>query len=121
MSEMSSLTEGHAENCVTRFKQGMIDCHVRLGTGMWLDIDVFSTEECFRAFNRERFNIVHKLASVIVTLAGVALSVFIGEDTALDFHNSATCVVLGWDQHERILLTFQVIGGDFNDLWVDFT
>ena len=91
---MSTLTEGHTENCITGFKQSVVNCHIRLAAGVRLDVDVFNAEKSLRALNREGFNSVHELASVVVAFAGVAFGVFIGEDTGLGLHNGTAGIVL---------------------------
>ena len=66
MRQMSTVAQIHREHLVTGLQHGIINRHVRTGTGMWLDVGVFRTEKFFRAVNRQLFNGIYVLASSYV-------------------------------------------------------
>ena len=53
---------------------------VRLCARMRLDVGETATEQLFRAVDRELLDLVRRVAALIITLARIALGVFVGED-----------------------------------------
>ncbi len=85
---------------------------------MGLDVDVISVKQAFGAGSGEVFYYVGVLAAAVVALAGVALCVFVGEDGACGFEDSAADEVFRGDHFEAFVLSFYFIFNLLGDLGV---
>jgi hypothetical protein len=92
--EVSAVREIHRKNFLARFDQGGVRSLVGLTPGMRLNVDVIRTEELLRPLDGEHFYFIDLLAATVVSLAGVALGVFVREDRALSRQNPRRCEVL---------------------------
>ena len=79
VGQVATVGQVHAEDGIARFQHREIDCSVRLGAGMRLDIDVISAEQLFGAFDRQILGDVDIFAAAIITLARITFGVFVGQ------------------------------------------
>ena len=63
-------------------------------------------EQPLGTVDRERFDVVDDSVAAVVTLAGVALGVLVGEDRTDGAHDGRRCEVLAGDQLQPGDLTF---------------
>ena len=98
--EVAAVSEVHAEQRVSRLKQGDEHAHVGLRAGVRLDVGVLGAEQRLGARDGERFGDVHELAAAVVALARVALGVLVREDRSGGFEYRRADEVLGCDQLE---------------------
>ena len=77
--------KAHTQNCITRFDQSEHDSAIGLCPGMWLHIGKASVEQRLSPFNGKRFNFVRRRATLVITLARIAFSIFVCEHRTLRF------------------------------------
>ena len=82
MGEVPAVIQIHAQHRVAGLAQGHIDGVVGLGAGMGLDVGKLRAKQLARALNGQVLRHVHTLAAAVIPLAGVALSVLVGEHAA---------------------------------------
>ena len=76
---------------------------------MRLNVCEFHSEELFRTLYGKLFRTVDELASAVVTLAGIALRVFVGVKAARRRHYRGGNYVLAGDEFEIVLLTVKFL------------
>ena len=106
---MSAFRQAHAQNSVARLQQGKVHRHIRLRSGMGLDVGVLCAEQLFGPFNRQGFHHVDGLAAAVIPFARVPLRVFVGEDRAHGRHNRRGDNVLRGNQLQVAPLAFQLL------------
>ena len=80
VGQVTTSVHPHPEDLVTRLKEGLVDSHVGLGTGVWLNVDVFSAEQLLGVIDGQLFDLVNVLTPTVVTLARVPLCVLVGQN-----------------------------------------
>ena len=75
---------------------------------MRLHVGKFHAEELADAVNRDLLGDINEFAAAIITLAGIALSVFVGQHAALCLQHRAGNDVFGGDQFDLVLLALQL-------------
>ena len=98
VGQVTAVGEVHAHEGVAGVQNGKEDSHIGLCAGVGLDVGVVAAEELLGALNGNVFHHVDALAAAVVTLAGIALSVFVGQDAAHGHHDFLGDDVLGGDQ-----------------------
>ena len=87
MRKMPAIIQIHTKNRISRFQHCIINTEVCLGAGMWLYIDMISAKQFLCPVNGQLFNLIDELTTTIIPLARISFCVFIGQYTALRFHN----------------------------------
>ena len=87
MREVTAVVEAESKNRVTRFDESEIHRHVCAGTRVWLHVGVICAKQLLHAVNCQRFNIVYNCVATVVTLAWVALCIFVCEYRTSCFHH----------------------------------
>jgi hypothetical protein len=77
-------------------------------------------KELLRALDRELLGDVDVLAAAVVALAGIALSVLVGEHRALRGEDRGARVVLRRDQLDVVFLSVQLVAQRLPQLGIDF-
>ena len=94
MGKMAAMGQIHAHERIARLQHGEENRHVGLCTGVWLHIGMLGTEQLLRAFNGQGFHHIHMLAPAIVTAAGIAFGILVGQGRACRLHDSLTHKIL---------------------------
>jgi len=68
--EVAAVVEAQREDGVARLEDRGVRAHVRLRTGVGLDVRVLGAEELLGAFDRSRLDLVHDLAAAVVARPG---------------------------------------------------
>ena len=105
---MAAIVEVHAHHRITGLQKGKEHRHVGLCTGVRLHIGIFGTKEFFRPFNGQRLYFIHEFAAAIITFAGIAFGILIGEHTALGSEHSGTDNVFRSDKLQFLPLAIQL-------------
>ena len=100
MGQVPALVEGQAQHGIAALKEGVVDGHVGLRTGMRLHVGVLGAEELLGAVASEVLGHVDHLAASVVAPARVALGILAGEDRPHCLEDGEARVVLGCDQLE---------------------
>ena len=120
VGEMSAMRKVHAHDRIPGLDQREIDRHIRLCARMRLDIGVSSAENLLCALNRDVFHHVNAFAAAIIPLAGIALCVFIGQDSAHRRHDRLADDVFRRDQLQIAALTSTLFFNRAADLRIVF-
>ena len=108
MGQMAALGQIHAHDGIAQIQQGEVDGQVGLCTGMGLDVGVLGTEQLAGALDGDVLHLIHIDAAAVVTLAGQALGVLVGEHTAHGSHDGGRDDVLAGNELDVLALTGQL-------------
>ena len=115
MGQVTTSGQGHAQDRVTRLKQGHEYTLIGLRARAGLNIGELATEQFAGAVNGQLFDHIDKLTPAVITLTGIAFGVFVGQHRALGIKNRARHNVLGRNKLDIVLLTLQLMAnGDVN-------
>ena len=117
---MSAFGKVEAHEGVARLEAGHDDCHVRLCTGVRLDVGIFSVIELLHTLDGKRLDLVYDLATAIVALSGVTFSVFVGADGSHCLHDLVGDVVLGSDKLQTFGLSLALFLNQSEYLSISF-
>ncbi len=110
MGEMTAMRQRHAKNGVARLQQREIHRLIGLRAGVRLHICIRGAEQLLDAFDRQSLGNVDVVAAAVITMAGIALSVLVGELGALRLQHPWTGIVLRGDQLDVIFLALTLVG-----------
>ena len=105
VGQVTAVVQVHAHDHIADVAQGLEDSVVCGSTGVGLNVCVVSTEQLLHAVDGDVLHHVHALAAAVVTLAGVTLSVLVGQDGGSCCQNGLADEVLGSDQLDVSALT----------------
>ena len=83
--------------------------------GVRLDICEFASKKPRNPFYRHRFRDVHELATAVITPAGQALGIFIGENRPLGLQNGHADDVFRSDKLDLVPLALKLAADDIAD------
>ena len=119
VAEMAAVVERHAHDRVAGLEQRHVGGVVGLGAGMGLDVRVLGPEQRLGAVDRELLGDVDLLAAAVVTAAGIALGVLVGQHRAGRVEHRLGNEVLRGDHLQRVLLASELAVEHLGDLGVD--
>ena len=93
---------------------------VSLCTGVGLHVGIFGTEQLANAVDGQLLHLVHHLATAIVSVAGVALSIFVGQVATHSFHDLVTYKVLTGNELNALQLALVLLLNQLENLIVSF-
>ena len=96
--QMSAVGQIHAHDRIARLDQRKINCIVSRSTAMRLNIGMVGAKQFACALAGDILDHVNTLAPAVVTLAGIALGIFIGQTGPHRQHNSRADKVLRSNQ-----------------------
>jgi len=94
----------HPEDGIARRQQRQEHGLVCLRPGMRLDIGERAFKKPLGTIDRQRFNVVDKLAPAVIAAPGIALGVFVGQNRTLSLQHRPRDDVLAGDQFDLPLL-----------------
>ena len=100
VSKVAAVRKIHAHDGVARLQRAHVNGDVGLRAGVGLYVGVFGAEEFLCAINRELLDLVGEFAAAVITFAGIAFRVFVGEDRAHGLENGFRDEIFGWDEFE---------------------
>ena len=105
VGQVTAVVQVHAHDNITDVAQCLVNSEVSGSTGVGLHVCVISTEQGLHTVACDVLDHVDALAAAVVTLAGVTLSVLVGQDGGSGCHDSLADEVLGSDQLDVSALT----------------
>ena len=109
------MGEVESEEGVPGFEAGHKDGHVSLSAGVWLDVDIGSTIELFESCACEFLDLVHDLASAVVSVRGIALGVLVGKDGAHGLEDLVADEIFGGDEFDASHLALAFLSDEVKD------
>src|SRR5271157_2850376 len=104
VTEVTAVREIQAEDRVSRLNDRGIGRHVGGRSRMRLHVGVLGAEELFRAIACQVLDHIGEFASAVITLAGIALGVLVGEDRACRLKHRFAHKILRGDQLQAFVL-----------------
>ena len=118
VGQVTAFGQAHAHDGVAGLQERQENRFVGRRTAMRLHIGGVRAEDFLDAVNRELLCNVHVFTTTVVTLARIALCIFIRQLRALGLHDSGRGVVFAGDEFDVVFLTgvFSLNSGP--NLWV---
>ena len=104
VGQVTAMGQAHAQHHIARFTEGHVDGGVGLGAGVGLDIGEVGAEQGLGAVDGQLLGDIDVLATAVITLAGIALGVLVGEHRTLGLHHPGAGVVLRGDELDVLFL-----------------
>ena len=112
------MVEVESHERVSGFEHCQQDCGIGLSTGVWLHVGIFCMEEFLGTVNGDLFGLVHDFAAAIVSFAGIAFSVFVGQAGSHGLHHFGADEVFGCDEFDSAELAAVFFLNEIEDLCV---
>ena len=87
MRQVASVREVHSQNLVAVFERRQIHRHVRLRSAVRLHVRMVCAKQLLRAIDGRLLDHVGPFAAAVISLARIALGVFVGEHRAHRFEH----------------------------------
>lgn len=117
--QVAAFGQAHAHDRVARLEHGEEHTLVGLRARVRLYVGGFGAKQLLHAVDGELLDHVHIFATAVVTLAGVALGVLVGQLRALRGHHGRRGVVLRGDQLDVVFLTLIFLLDGGKDFGID--
>jgi hypothetical protein len=117
--EVSAMRKGHPHDRIARLEDRKIDRHVRLRTGVGLHVDMLRAKKPLRPLNRQTFDDIDILAPAVVTLARIALGIFVGHQAPLRSHDGGACLIFRGDEDHFLGFTLGFVGNGLRHLRIE--
>jgi len=104
VGEVAAFGQAHAHDGVAGLQQGEEDALVGLAAGVGLHVGEVGSVELLEPVDGELLGNVDELAAAVITLAGVALGVLVGELGALGLHHRRRRIVLRGNELDVLFL-----------------
>jgi len=115
---MPAVAQGHPHYCIAWLQQGKVDRHVGLAAAMGLNVGVLGLEQLLCPFDGQGFDGIDVWATGIVTAAGVAFGILIGQDRALCSEYRFAGVVLSGNEVDGFFLVLGLLLDDARDFHI---
>ena len=103
---------------VARLQRRKVDRRVGLGAGVWLHVGMFGMEQFLGAIAGEVLDHVDELAAAVISPAGIALGIFIGQHAAHGLHDRGAGVVFAGNHFQAVALALDFAGNGCPNLRV---
>ena len=107
--EVSAVRKAHAEHGVARLKQREESRKVGVRAAVSLHVGVLGAEQLFGAVDRECLDDVDVFATAVISFAGIALGILVGEMGAHCRHDCGGNDVLAGDELDVVLLSLELV------------
>ncbi len=118
--EMASVGQIQTHHCVARLQQRHISGHIGLRTRMRLDIHMVRAKDLFGPVTCQSLDHISKLASAVIALAWITLSVLVGKDRACGLEHRHADKVLRGNQFQTIMLAVSFVPNSLGNLRIGF-
>lgn len=109
VGQMPAVVKTHGKNRVSGIEQGEVNRHVRLASGVRLDIRGLRAEKFAGALDRDLFHFIDELASAVVAPSRISFRILIRQDGTLCCADRGAGEVLGRNQLDAVILAFRLL------------
>ena len=74
---MTTMIKIHSHNSIAWLQYSKLYCHIRLCTGMWLNICIIASKKFLCTLNCKIFYHIHTLTSTIIALCWISFRIFV--------------------------------------------
>src|ERR1700676_4417197 len=120
VSQMSAMRQIQSEDGVAGLQDARVRFHVGLRSRVRLHVRVLGSKKFLRPVARQVFDNVSVLASSVIPLAGIALSIFVGEYRTCSFEHGFADEILRGNQLQTFVLAASLVIDRCSDLWISF-
>ena len=106
---MTAVCKAHAHYGVAGLEQSDVNRCVSLCAGVSLYIRILCSEQLAGTFNSDILNYINVLASTVITLAGVSLSILVRKNASHSRHNSRRDDILTCNKLKISFLTCKLL------------
>ena len=100
MRKVATVVEVESHKSVTGFEAGEKDGRVGLRSGVRLHVGIGGTKKTADAVDGHLLHLVHHLTTTVVTLAGIAFGIFVGQDGTHGAHHLVADKVFAGDEFD---------------------
>ena len=118
--QVSAVRKIEPHEGVARFENGEEDRHVGLCARMGLHVGVFGSVETADALDGQRLDPIDDLAAAVVTGAGIAFGVFVGQHRPHCLHDLVADIVFRGDQLDAFRLALALGADQIENLRISF-
>ena len=104
VGQVAPMGKVHAEDGVPRLQRRKVDGHVRLGTGVGLNVNMVGAKQLLGAFNGKILHHIDLTASTIVAFSRVPFRILVGHDRPLGLQHCLGNKILRCDEFQIIFL-----------------
>ncbi len=115
VAEVTAGFDGEGEDGFAGLEESHEGSDIGVGSAVGLDIRVAAVEELFGPVAGEVFRLVVEDTATVVSLAGIALGIFVGETGTHGVHDGGADMVFTGDEFEGGGLALGLVGDDFSD------
>ena len=105
VGQVTAVVKAHGKDGISGLAQRGVDSLVGTAAGVGLNVGGFGSEKLLDAFDGNGFDFINVDAAVVVTFAGIAFGVFVGENRALGGADGAAGKVFAGDQFDAVILS----------------
>ena len=102
--KVAAVCEVESHEGVSRLEYGEKDGHIGLSSRVRLYVGILGAEQFAEPIYSQLFHLVYDLAAAVITCAGIALGVFVGQYRAHSLHHLVAHEVLRNDQQGTLHL-----------------
>ena len=117
--QMAAVREIHSQDLIAVLKRRHQHSHVRLSSGMRLNIRVLSSEHLFRPVDRGLFDNICEFASAVITLARITFGILVRKNRAHRLQHGFGNKILRCDQFQAVRLSANLVVDGVADQWID--
>ncbi len=115
---MSPGIEIERQHRVPNLHHRHVGSHVRLASGMGLDVGMIRAKQGLRPIDRQLLGDVDELAATVVALSRISFGVLVGEWRTHRFEHCRADEVLGGDQLDPLLLAPGFVANGSKNFWI---
>ncbi len=109
MGQVAAFCKVHAHNGIAGLKQGKIDRHVCLCTGMRLNIGMFRTKQFTGTGAGNFFHYIDILAAAVIAFARISFGIFVGQHAAHSSHDRGGNDIFGGNEFQIVTLALKFL------------
>ncbi len=103
---MAPMGQVQSKQCISWIHKCQVHSSIGRGTRMRLNVDPVGIKQFLCSFAGEVFNFIYMLTTTVISFAGIAFGIFIGQNCAHRRNGSSRHKIFRGDQLKIIVLSF---------------